>query len=158
MKIKNPKLLFMSILICELAGVVGILFTSSSILPWYNFLKKPSFSPPSWIFGIVWPILYALMGTSLYLVIMKIKKMRQAKKLVIIFLIHLFFNSIWSIVFFANRNIPASLAIILILWGMILYLILAFRKVDKNASLLLIPYFLWVSFATILNYSIWKLN
>lgn len=158
MRVKNQKLLFACILGCELAGFIGTLFVLSSVSVWYSFLKKPPFSPPNWIFGVVWPILYALMGTSLYLIIMKVKKTREAKKAIVIFLIHLFLNSVWSIAFFANRNIGTSLAIIVVLWGMILYLIFAFRKIDQKAGLLLIPYFLWVSFAVILNYYIWKLN
>ena len=158
MKIKNPKLLVFSIVICQLAGVVGSFATTSAIPTWYVTLNKPSFNPPNWIFGPVWVTLYALMGISLYLVWQKVKDNKRAKYSVKIFIAHLLLNSLWSIVFFGFRDLSLALDVIAALWLLIVYVIYLFWKIDKRASYLLIPYLFWVSFASILNYSIWQLN
>lgn len=158
MKIKNLKLLVFSIGICELAGIIGSIFTFSSVKTWYLTLNKPSFNPPSSIFGPVWTILYLLMGVSLYLILLKLKKNKSVKYAVKTFFIHLVFNSLWSIVFFGFHNLSLSLVIIVILLGLIIYLIKLFEKIDKNASMLLLPYVAWVAFATVLNFTIWSLN
>ncbi|HEX6977298.1 MAG TPA: TspO/MBR family protein [Patescibacteria group bacterium] len=155
MNIKNPKLLIACILLCEAAGILGSLFTFSSIPTWYKTLVKPDFSPPNWIFGPVWTTLYALMGASLYLIILKVK---NNKKAVAIFLLHLLLNTLWSIVFFGLKDITRALAVIVVLWIMILYIIISFAKIDKKAAIILLPYLAWVSFATLLNYSLWRLN
>ncbi|MFC1710057.1 TspO/MBR family protein [Patescibacteria group bacterium] len=158
MKIKNPKLLIFSIGISQLAGIIGSVFTTSEIDNWYVFLNKPSFNPPNWIFGPVWIILYTLMGISLYLVWLKGYKEENIKRAVNFFLIHLAVNSLWSIVFFGLHDLRLALVIIFTLWLMILYLIKLFLNINKIAAYLLIPYLLWVSFASLLNYSIWILN
>ncbi len=155
MKKTNYLLLIFSIILCELAGVIGSIFTFSAIPTWYAFLVKPSFSPPNYLFGPVRIILYLLIGISLYLIW---KKGKKALGLVKLFLIHLVFNSVWSIIFFGLKNPGLAFAEILILWGIILVLAFKFYKVNKIAAYLLIPYQLWVSFATILNLSIWLLN
>jgi len=153
-KINYPLLIF-SIALCESAGIIGSLFTFSAISTWYAFLVKPSFSPPNYLFGPVWVILYLLMGISLYLIWQKGKKTFGLVKL---FLIHLVLNSLWSIIFFGFKNLGLAFVEILILWGIILVLAFKFYKVNKTAAYLLIPYQLWVSFATILNLSVWLLN
>ena len=158
MKIKNPKLLIFSIGISQLAGIIGSVFTTSEIANWYVFLNKPFFNPPNWLFGPVWIILYTLMGISLYLVWVKGYKEENIKRTVNIFLVHLAVNSLWSIVFFGLHDLGLALVIIFTLWLMILYLIKLFWNIEKIAAYLLIPYLLWVSFASILNYSIWMLN
>lgn len=145
-----------SIALCQSAGLIGSFFTVSSIQNWYNLLNQPSFRPPNWLFGPVWTILYTLMGISFYLI--WIKKGPLVKQALTIFLIHLFFNATWSIVFFGLHNIFLALINILVIWVFIVVLINKFWSLDKRASILLIPYLAWVSFATILNYSIWILN
>lgn len=157
MKIKDlPKLLF-SIAICEGAGIVGSVFTFPAISTWYQTLNKPSFSPPNFIFGPVWTALYALMGIALYLVISDKGKVKsgQAAKL---FLTQLFFNVTWSIMFFGLRNPLLGLINIIILWMLIVIVVYKFLKINLRAGILLLPYLAWVSFAAILNYSIWFLN
>jgi len=158
MKIKNPKLLFFSVLISQFAGIVGSFFTTSAINNWYIYLNKPDFNPPSWIFGPVWIILYTLMGISLYLVWTKKFKKTKIKQAVYLFLLQLIFNSIWPIIFFGLKNLGLAFLIIIILWLTIAYLIKIFYEIDKKAAYLLIPYILWVSFALSLNYFIWQLN
>ncbi len=143
-----------SVVICEGAGIVGSLFTFSAIKNWYIFLNKPFFGPPNWVFGPVWTVLYFLMGISLYWIWTK-KNSGGALKL---FAVHLIFNASWSIVFFGLHNIFLALINIVILWILIIAVMIKFSKIDRKASLILIPYLIWVSFATILNYNIWLLN
>ncbi|MFH0840775.1 MAG: TspO/MBR family protein [bacterium] len=154
----NYKRLIISLVLPQLAGVIGSVFTVSSISTWYATLEKPSFNPPSWLFGPVWILLYLLMGISIYLVWQKIKENKKVKAGMILFWIHLFFNAIWSIIFFGFQNIALAFVNIVIIWLMIIILIIKFWKINKWSAYLLIPYFLWVSFASILNYAIWYLN
>ncbi|MBD3362780.1 tryptophan-rich sensory protein [Candidatus Dojkabacteria bacterium] len=151
------KILFF-IILCQTAGIIGSIFTTPNIQPWYSNLNKPFFNPPNWIFGPVWIILYTLMGISLYLISKKIKKNKNAESAIIIFVIHLVFNSAWSIVFFGLQNLFGGLVVIIILNIFIFYLIYIFYKINRTASFLLIPYLLWVMFATLLNISIYILN
>lgn len=120
-------------------------------LTWYNTLNKPFFNPPSWVFGPAWTILYILMAVSAYLV----WKKKGSLKL---FWIQLALNLAWSPAFFGAHNILLSLFIIVPMWIFILKTIKAFAKIDKMASYLLYPYLAWVSFATLLNFSVWILN
>lgn len=155
MKIKNlPKLIF-SIAICEGAGLVGTIFTFQAIPTWFVFLNKPSFSPPNFLFGPVWATLYALMGIAVYLVKISSKNVKSAVNL---FWIQLFFNVTWSIMFFGLQSPFLGLINILILWVLIIVVIYKFWKINKRAGMLLLPYLIWVSFATFLNYNIWVLN
>lgn len=149
-KVDWPKLIF-AIILCQAAGIIGSLFTFSAIPTWYATLTKPSFNPPSWIFGPVWTLLYTLMGISLYLV----WKNKPAVKL---FVWQLIANSLWSIIFFGMKNIGLALVEIIVLLALVLATIMKFYKINKTAAYLLIPYFLWGSFATLLTYSIWILN
>ncbi|MFZ6034593.1 MAG: TspO/MBR family protein [Patescibacteria group bacterium] len=148
--------LLLSLLLPQLAGIIGSFFTVSSIPTWDNTLNKPGFSPPNWLFGPAWLTLYLLMGVSLYLNWRK--KNKAAKSNVRLFFIHLFFNMIWSPAFFGLRNPFLGLIIILAIWIFIIVMIIRFWKVNKTSSLLLIPYLLWVSFASLLNFYVWKLN
>jgi len=145
-----------SISVCLLAGAVGSAFTFQNIPTWYAGLNKPFFSPPNWLFGPVWTILYLMMGVSLFLVFVKEKE--KFTKPVKIFLLHLAVNSLWSIVFFGMRNPGLAYIVIIILWLMIFYLINIFNNIDKRASRLLYPYFAWVTFASFLNLAVWYLN
>ncbi len=158
MKIKNiPKLVY-SIVICQLAGIIGSFFTFPSISTWYAALEKPSFNPPNWIFSPVWITLFILMGVSLYLVWIQGTKTKYAKIALTLFGIQLSLNILWSIIFFGLKSPFFALIEIIILWVAILATILKFSKISKTAAYLLIPYILWVSFAAILNFSIWVIN
>lgn len=143
--------LFLAIVICESAGLIGSLFTFSAIPTWYATLNKPFFSPPNFVFGPVWTTLYFLMGVSLYLVWMK-------KKSLTIFWIQLFFNVTWSLVFFGLKNPLLALINIIFLWTAIFLTIKHFFRISKLAAYLLVPYLLWVSFASLLNLAIVILN
>lgn len=150
--------LISSILICQLAGFIGSFFTVSSVSSWFLTLNKPFFNPPNWLFGPVWITLYFLMGISLYLVWSKGIKDIQSKMAVLIFAIQLILNSLWSIIFFGFQSLLFAFIEIILLWIAILLTIIYFNKISKTASYLLIPYILWVSFAAILNFSIYYLN
>lgn len=141
-------------MLCNLAGAIGSVFTSPSIPTWYSTLIKPSFNPPSWLFAPVWISLYTIMGISLYLVLQK-KNNRRALSF---FSAQLILNALWSILFFGLQNPLLAFIEILILWLFIALTILEFRRLDRKAAHLLIPYLLWVTFAAILNLSIWRLN
>ncbi len=154
----NTLKLILSIVICQAAGLIGTVFTLDSIPTWYAALNKPSFNPPNWLFGPVWTILYLMMGISLFIVWKEDLKNKVVKSAFTVFMIQLFLNTIWSIVFFGMQSISGGLIIIVLLWIMILITILKFMKISRVAGILLIPYLLWVSFATFLNFSIFKLN
>jgi len=146
------------ILLCELAGIVGSLFTISAIPTWFATLTKPVFSPPNWIFGPVWTLLYLLMGVSAYRVWRLGVRKSSVRNAMILFGIQLFLNAIWSIIFFGWHNIPFAFIDIAALWLTIIYLILRFHKLDEPSAYLMMPYLVWVSFATVLNYNFWLLN
>jgi len=149
--------LLISILIALLAGFIGSLFTTSSISTWYTFINKPLFSPPNWIFAPVWSFLYVLMGISAFLIWQKRDNLK-IKLAMIFYGIQLVLNTLWSIIFFGMHNPGLALLEILILWVFISITLIEFYRINKTAGLLFIPYLLWVSFASILNYAIWILN
>jgi len=181
MKLGNTIKLLLSIIFCEFVGVIGASYTTSEITGWYTSLKKPFFNPPNWIFGPVWTILFILMGVSLYLVwsnkfeiknqILKSNKKIwnewskrfwtgswQKTNIVAIFCTQLFLNILWSVIFFTGHNPGLAFFELLMLWFAILYTIFNFYRVSKTAAYLLIPYILWVSFAGVLNFTIWIIN
>jgi benzodiazapine receptor len=151
-------LLFTSVAIAEIAGVIGSFFTVSSINGWYQYLVKPSFNPPNYLFAPVWTILYALMGMALYLVIRDGWDKKRVKAASVLYGIQLALNAVWSIIFFGLRSPFWALIDIGILWALIIFLIPLFYKVNKLSAYLLVPYLVWVSFASVLNFSIWQLN
>lgn len=155
MKIKSPLKLLASLLIPQLAGGLGAIFTSSAIPQWYAELAKPAFTPPSWVFGPVWTTLYLMMGIALYIVW---SKPRPTHLPLLVFALQITLNALWSVLFFGLREPGFALIEITLLWGAILWNILVFWRVSRTAASLLIPYLLWVSFATALNYGIWALN
>lgn len=154
MKRKNILKFVFSILICQLAGVIGSFFTTSAIDGWYKNLAKPSFSPPNWLFGPAWIFLYLLMGISLYL-ILNTKKNKSALWL---FFIQLVLNSAWSVIFFGLKSPFYAFIELGILIIAIALTIWQFWKINSKAAMLLLPYIAWSTFALILNYSIWQLN
>ncbi|OGF24844.1 TspO protein [Candidatus Falkowbacteria bacterium RIFOXYB2_FULL_34_18] len=150
--------ILLAIFICQMAGIVGSIFTAKSVANWYTTLEKPFFNPPSWVFGPVWILLYALMGIALYLVYQKIGTGNLVKWALIIFFIHLILNALWSILFFGMQNPGLGFLEIIVLWVFIIIVIILFYKIDARTIWLLLPYLLWVSFAMVLNFSIWRLN
>ena len=149
--------LLISILIVFSFGLIGSLFTSPNIVNWYAFINKPSFSPPNWLFAPVWTLLYILMGISAFLIWQKRDNL-QTKPALTFYGLQLILNALWSIIFFGMHNPGLALLEIIILWLFILITLIKFYKINKTAGLLFIPYLLWVSFASILNYAIWMIN
>jgi tryptophan-rich sensory protein len=151
--------LVLCILACEFAGIIGGFFTSRTIPTWYAKLKKPKINPPGWIFGPVWTVLYALMGWSLAIVLSENSGFFIAAKFgVILFTVQLILNVIWSIIFFGLKRPGWAFAEILLLWLAIAGTMYEFHFVSALATWLLVPYILWVSFASVLNFLIWKIN
>lgn len=157
MNLRRPWLLALGILICLAVGGAGSYFTSSSVSTWFVTLATPSFNPPSWVFGPVWTTLYILMGVSLYLVQIG-GKGAAAKNAVRLFGAQLLLNFLWSIFFFGLRSPLLAFIDIILLWAAIAACIITFHRLSKPAAYLLVPYILWVSFATVLNYAIVMLN
>jgi tryptophan-rich sensory protein len=154
-----------SILIPQLTGAVGSIITFPSINRWYKALRKPGFNPPSSVFAPVWTILYFLMGISLYLVLDKQQRKdtpptvkTQVEKAIEVFGIQLGLNAIWSFLFFGLKSPLYGLVDIVLLWMAIIATIILFAPISIVAAILLVPYLAWVSFAAVLNYSIWQLN
>jgi tryptophan-rich sensory protein len=150
--------LFISILIPLLVGAISGYFTSSGVDGWYAFANKPWFNPPNWIFAPVWTTLYVLMGIALFLVWRAEADKAIKQTAIILFTVQLTLNFFWSIIFFKLQQPGWAFADIILMWVMILLTILWFGKISSTAAWLLVPYISWVSFATILNYSIWRLN
>lgn len=149
--------LIISCVICLSAGLIGSFF-SVSISSWYQSLNKPAFTPPSWLFGPVWTVLYILMGISAFLVWQKGFDNRSVKIALAIFLVQLVLNVIWTPLFFGLNSPLLALIDIVFMWLAILITIISFSSLSKTAALLLIPYILWVTFAAVLNLSIVFLN
>ena len=139
-------------------GAVSGFFTATEIPVWYQTISKPGWNPPSWIFGPVWTILYVMMGIALFLVWKSAADPIIKKTAITLFISQLILNFFWSFIFFNQHQIGWALVEIIGMWIFILLTIFAFAQVNKTAAWLLVPYISWVSFATILNYTLWKLN
>ncbi len=150
--------MIISVVLCEAAGIVGSLFTTSAIPTWYANLKKPFFAPPNWVFAPVWTTLYLLMGISFFIVWNTGVEKSSVRKSIAIFSIQLLLNAFWSYLFFGLKSPLLGLIEITVMWFMILLTIFSFSKVSRKATLLLVPYLMWVSLASYLNYSILILN
>jgi len=157
-KLSLPVKIVICVVICLGIGLLSGLATSSSIEGWYLTLNKPSFNPPNWIFGPAWTILYSLMGISVAYIWHAGWKNAAVKTAIFIFAAQLLLNAFWSVAFFGMQNPPLALAVILILWVLIFICIVRFKPIKALAAYLLIPYLLWVSFATVLNGAIILLN
>jgi len=158
MKVNRAAKITIAVVVCLLAGFIGSIFTTPSIPTWYASLNKPSFNPPNWLFGHVWTTLYILMGISAYLVWEKSYRYRSYRPALNIFWTQLILNVIWSIIFFGLKSPLFAFIEIVILWIAILFTILKFNRISKTAAYLLIPYILWVTFASVLNFYILILN
>lgn len=141
----------------SIAGIASY-FTISQIQGWYVYLQKPVFNPPNWLFGPVWTILYIMIGISAYLVWQQRSKSINYINAEYAYFLQLLFNLSWSIVFFGLHQILAALIVIIALWLSIVANIFFFSKVNRVAAWLLVPYLLWVTFASILNLYIYRLN
>jgi benzodiazapine receptor len=147
------------ILLSGLAGAVGTAFTSKSVTTWYVTISKPSFTPPGWVFGPAWTVLYIMMGIALYLVWERSSVPGAVTPWAFaLFFVQLAFNAMWSVFFFGQRNIGVALVDIALLWAAVLVTMLVFWQISRVAGALFIPYLAWVTFAAALNYSIWRLN
>jgi benzodiazapine receptor len=159
MKLGNPAKLFISCAVPVLVGVAGSLFTTSdSLNNWYANLNKPAFTPPGWLFGPVWTTLYILMGISAFLVWRKGLENKAVRTALIWFIIQLVLNAVWSPLFFGLQSPLLGLIDIFLLLFAIIATLICFGKISTPATLLLVPYLGWVTFATILNLAIYFLN
>lgn len=159
---KNIFKFVFSIIICEIIGIIGSIFTFSSVANWFPLLVKPWFSPPPWLFGPVWIILYFLMGLSLYIVwISKTDSPTQKHKnqeFFILFGIQLILNGLWSFLFFGLKSPIYGFIDILFLDTEVVMTIIYGYRISKYAAILLFPYMAWITFATLLNFQIVLLN
>lgn len=147
--------------VCYGVAAVGVLLTSSAIPTWYATIAKPSFNPPNWIFAPVWTVLYGLMAVAAWRVWRTPNaglRSGDRRHGLILFAVQLVLNGLWTPVFFHFHQVLGALITILCLWVAILLTIFRFAKVDRWATGLMVPYLLWVSFATILNFEIYRLN
>ncbi len=149
--------LAVSMAVCFGAAGIGSMLTTPSIGGWYATLAKPAWSPPNWVFGPVWSLLYLAMAVAAWLVWRRVGFPHAASALNL-FGVQLVLNVCWSAIFFGAHRPGLALAEILVLWLAILATMVAFRPLSRAAAWLLAPYLLWVAFAATLNFSIWRLN
>ncbi|GAA3519513.1 tryptophan-rich sensory protein [Aquimarina addita] len=143
---------------CLLIGFMSSIATQSSISSWYTILKKPTFTPPNWLFAPVWTVLYIMMGVAAGIIWNKGFYHKWVKIALYHFGFQLLLNAAWSIFFFGMRNPLIALLDIIALFILLLFTIKWFKVVNSTAAYLLIPYLIWVAYATALNFSIWQLN
>ena len=154
----NILVLIFCILVCNLAGFSGIIFTIIKQADWYKKLKKPSFYPPHWFFVPMWSFLYTLMGISLY--ILFIKGLNSPNALLALFCLVVLFviNNVWPIIFLSRKSLTGGIISIGILWIITIITVYHFYHVSKLAGLMLVPYFFWISFIGFINLRLWQLN
>ncbi len=146
-----------AIVACELAGGLGALAGRSGFRAWYPRLQKPAFAPPSSVFGPVWTTLYALMGAALYLIRRRPHDRAASRSAQRLFAAQLGLNAAWTPLFFGRRSPLLGLLDIVPLLGLVALTVRAFARISRLAALLLVPYLLWVGFATVLNAAfVWK--
>lgn len=144
--------------LCFIVGGLGSLATSQAIIDWYPALNKPSWNPPSWIFGPVWTTLYSMMALAAWLVWKKDKRFSGAPLALILFFLQLALNGLWSFLFFGMRSPAWALIDIALLLITLALTTWAFFAQSKPAGLLMLPYLAWTGFAAILNFTIWRMN
>jgi tryptophan-rich sensory protein len=143
--------------ICLAVELISGRFTASSVGTWYVGLNKPTWTPPGWVFGPVWTALYISMGVAAWIV-WRERSSSFAHAALWMFGLQLALNGLWSFVFFGLRQPGWGLVDIGLLWASLAATTFLFFRVNSTAGLLLVPYLLWVSFASMLNYSIWRMN
>jgi tryptophan-rich sensory protein len=156
--IRSPVTLVAAVLLCNLAGILGSFVTITGEGSWYATIQKPPFNPPGFLFAPVWTLLFILMGISLYLVWMEGASRKEVRIALVAFGVQLVLNVLWSFLFFGLQSPFLGFIEILILWMSIAITIFLFYRVQQTAAFLLIPYLAWVSFATLLTYTVWILN
>lgn len=149
--------LIISIALPVLTGTVSGLFSRPDTV-WFQSINKPDWQPPEWVFGPVWTTLYILMGVALYLVWFSNSNRAAKRTAVTLWGIQLVLNFFWSFIFFRLQRIDLAVVEIVVLWVFIVLTIFAFARISKTAAWLLVPYISWVSFATILTFTIYRLN
>jgi tryptophan-rich sensory protein len=147
-----------AILVCESVGIISGLISSANKNLWFGSLNKPSWNPPAYLFGPVWTLLYLLMGISLALIWDNDATELNKRSAYLLFALQLFLNFWWSILFFYFHSPALALVAIILMVVLIILTIYSFSNYSKPAAYLLVPYIAWVSFATILNYTIWNIN
>ena len=157
MKKKTWKIYTFWIILAEAVGALSGWLTRDGMKAYTETIAQPPLSPPSWIFPIVWTILYALMGIGAARVSLAPKSKERSLGLNL-FIIQLIVNFFWSPIFFNAQAFGTALLWLILLWLLVLAMILVFRKVDKSAGNIQIPYLLWLTFAAYLNYGVWQLN
>lgn len=150
--------LVICIIICQVTGIVSGLLTNTQNNTWYDTIVKPDWNPPGYLFGPVWTVLYLLMAISLWIVWKSDALEDQKTEACLIFAAQLFLNFWWTILFFKFHSPVTAFVEIIIMLFFIFLTIFRFSEISKTAAWLLIPYISWVSFAAILNYTLWKLN
>jgi len=150
--------IFIAITIPLAVGAASGFFTVTGVNSWYQTLNKPSWNPPGWVFGPVWTTLYIMMGIALFLVWTADTRAELKKIAIALFSVQLVLNFFWSFIFFNQQLVGWALVEIIAMWVFIVAAIFAFGHVSKVAAWLLVPYICWVSFAAMLNYTIWKMN
>jgi tryptophan-rich sensory protein len=158
MNIKQAGILALCVVICFGAAAIGSSATVRAIPGWYAGLVKPPLNPPNYIFGPVWTLLYLLMAVSMFLVVKNGMESGIVRLSVVLFALQLILNVAWSLVFFGAHQVLAAFIIILGMWAAILSCIIFFAGISRPASVLMIPYLLWVSFAAYLNIGVWIVN
>ena len=144
-----------SVVVCEAAGALGSVFTISAIPSWYAALQKPWFTPPNWLFAPVWLALYFLMGATLYLLW---ERRPRSGAALVAFGVQLALNVAWSMVFFGAHDLLYGFLVIAALWVAILVTVVLSYRVSRSAAALVVPYILWVTIASALNYYVWAVN
>ena len=145
------------IAICMGAAALGAMATTPEIESWYKTIEKPSWNPPNWIFGPVWTTLYVMMAIAAW-VVWKPAGFKAAAAPLTLFAIQLALNIAWSWIFFGMHQPGWAFAEIVILWLAIVATTVAFFRCSKVAGWLMVPYLAWVSFASVLNFTLWRLN
>ncbi|HMT74632.1 MAG TPA: tryptophan-rich sensory protein [Chitinophagaceae bacterium] len=154
----NTLKLIIAVALPLVVGGLSGFFTVTGVESWYQTINKPSWNPPNWIFGPVWTTLYILMGISLFLVWKDDAAGSVKKYALLLFAAQLLLNFFWSFIFFSQQQPGWAFAEIVLLWLLIVLTIFAFARINNLAAWLLVPYISWVSFAAILNFTIWQLN
>ncbi len=146
------------IAICLLTGALGGWVTSQSVIEWYPTLNKPAWNPPAWVFAPVWTTLYVMMAVAAWLVWKETPRGSHLRPALVLFFVQLALNCLWSFLFFGARSPGWAFIDIVVLLAALAATTAAFFKHSKLAGALLLPYLAWVSFAAVLNFTIWKLN
>ena len=153
----NKKLLIICILIPLLVGGLSALLTGNSMES-FSTLNKPSFAPPAWLFPVAWTVMYTLMGVSSYLILTSVAPKEDKESALKIYAIQLSVNFLWSIFFFNLEWYLFAFFWVLLLWGLVLVMLVRFYKINKTAAFINVPYIVWLTFAAVLNFTIWLLN